>query len=103
MLAHCSCHWDLLRLTMHIALLLLAAVKLSSALEAPSCDYPAAVTVTPQQVHLPSSAALASRGMSMLVTRARGMTLDSAGELAVSMRSELPVADWKTGSSAGAE
>lgn len=39
----------------------------------------------------------------MLVTRARGMTLDSAGELAVSMRSDSPVADWKTGSSAGAE
>lgn len=57
----------------------------------------------PTAAHPPSSAALASRGMSMLVTRARGMTLDSAGELAVSMRSDSPVADWKTGSSAGAE
>ena len=30
-LTHCSCHWDLLRLVMHIALLLLAAVVLKSA------------------------------------------------------------------------
>lgn len=45
----CSCHWDLLQLILHIALPLLAAAALNSALEAPSCNRAAAVPVNPQR------------------------------------------------------